>query len=175
MQLSIIIVNYNVKHYLEYCLLSVIKACANIDAEIIIVDNNSTDGSKVYFQQKFSQVTFIWNNENLGFGKANNIALAQATGEYVLFLNPDTIVPENCFTNCLQFFKNNSTCGAIGVRMIDGAGEFLKESKRGFPNTTTALYKAIGLANIFPEKFGKYYATHVPELACNKVDVLVHL
>ncbi len=172
MQLSIIIVNYNVKYFLEHCLLSVMKAVANIDAEILVVDNNSTDGSKNYFAKKFPKVKFYWEKENLGFGKANNHALQYVKGEYVLFLNPDTIVGEDCFTNCLSFFKANQNCGALGVRMIDGAGNFLKESKRGFPNVMVGFYKAIGLANIFPKTFGQYYATHLPENENNAVEVL---
>ena len=105
MQLSIIIVNYNVKYFLEQCLYSVVKAIQNIDAEIIVVDNNSTDGSKEFFSNKFTNVKFIWNKENVGFSKANNLALQRATGEYILFLNPDTIVPEDCFEKCLLFFE----------------------------------------------------------------------
>jgi GT2 family glycosyltransferase len=105
MKLSIIIINYNVKYFLEHCLLSVIKACKNIDAEILVVDNNSTDGSKEYLESKFTNVRFFWNKENTGFGKANNFALPFAKGEYILFLNPDTIVPEDCFTNCISFFE----------------------------------------------------------------------
>jgi N-acetylglucosaminyl-diphospho-decaprenol L-rhamnosyltransferase len=172
MQLSIIIVNYNVKYFLEQCLLSVVQACNGIEAEILVVDNNSTDGSKSYFENKFPFVKFYWLAENLGFGKANNYALQHAKGEHILFLNPDTIVAENCFTNCLNFFKNHPDCGAVGVRMLDGTGNFLQESKRGFPFLNVAFYKAIGLANIFPNTFGQYYATHVQEKEIKKVDVL---
>lgn len=172
MQLSIIIVNYNVKYFLEHCLLSVIKACNTIDAEILVVDNNSTDDSKNYFANKYPTVQFYWLTENLGFGKANNYALQHAKGEHILFLNPDTIVGENCFAECLQFFEKNKDCGALGVRMLDGTGNFLKESKRGFPFLSVAFYKAIGLANIFPNNFGQYYATNVKEKTSGKVDVL---
>ncbi len=172
MHLSIIIINYNVKYYLEQCLYSVIKDCKNIDAEIIVVDNNSTDGTKAYFQNKFEQVIFIWNEKNVGFGSANNIGIKKATGEYLLLLNPDTLVGENCFVKAINFFKTNNNCGALGLRMIDGSGTFLKESKRGFPNTKTGFYKAIGLANIMPKNFGQYYASNLPEIEINKVDVL---
>ena len=172
MQLSVIIVNYNVKYFLEHCLLSVIKACSIIDAEILVVDNNSTDGSSTYFKNKFPQVKFYWLTENLGFGKANNYALQYATGEHILFLNPDTIVGENCFVDCIKFFKSKKDCGALGVRMIDGAGNFLKESKRGFPKVAVGFYKAIGLAKIFPKTFGQYHATHLPEKENNRVEVL---
>jgi GT2 family glycosyltransferase len=174
MQLSIIIVNYNVKYFLEHCLLSVIKACKNIDAEILVVDNNSTDGSKEYLEPKFNNVRFFWNKENAGFGKANNFALPFAKGEYILFLNPDTIVPEDCFTNCMSFFKNNPDCAALGVRMIDGAGNFLKESKRSLPSPAAGFFKMLGFAEMFPSSklFAQYYAGHLPEKENNKVDVL---
>jgi GT2 family glycosyltransferase len=97
LQLSIIIVNYNVKYFVEQCLYSVINAIKNLEAEIIVIDNNSTDGSKTFFTNKFTNVHFIWNNENIGFSKANNTALQKATGKYILFLNPDTLIPEDCF------------------------------------------------------------------------------
>jgi GT2 family glycosyltransferase len=172
MQLSVVIVNYNVKYFLEHCLLSVIKACNGIEAEILVVDNNSTDNSTSYFKDKFPTVKFYWLKENIGFGRANNYALQFVNGEHVLFLNPDTIVAENIFKDCLVFFNSYKDCGALGVRMIDGTGNFLKESKRGFPFLSVAFYKAVGLANIFPRVFGQYYATQIQEEECKKVDVL---
>jgi N-acetylglucosaminyl-diphospho-decaprenol L-rhamnosyltransferase len=174
MDLSIIIVNYNVKYFLEHCLLSVIKACTAVDAEIIVVDNNSTDGSEEYLSSKFPAVNFIWSKENPGFGKANNRALAQAKGDYILFLNPDTIVPEDCFTKCISFFKVNADCGALGVRMIDGSGNFLPESKRSLPTPLSGFYKMIGLANLFPQSkaFASYYDGHLAEKENNKTEVL---
>ncbi len=174
MQLTIIIVNYNVKHFLEQCLFSVLKACKNITAEIIVVDNNSTDGSKELLQPAFPQVTFIWNNINAGFAKANNQALALAQGEYILFLNPDTLVAEDCFEKCLTFFKQHTNTGALGIRMIDGSGKFLKESKRAFPSPRTSLYKLSGLAKLFPhdKTFAKYHLGHLPQTENHEVDVL---
>ena len=174
MQLSIIIVNYNVKFFLEHCLLSVTKACRDISAEIIVFDNNSTDGSKEYLVPKFSSVKFIWNSINLGFGKANNEAVSVSSGKHILFLNPDTILPETCLKDCLCFFKENVDCGALGVRMIDGSGTFLKESKRCLPTPSSGLYKMIGLASLFPNSsvFAKYYAGYLPENKNNKVEVL---
>jgi GT2 family glycosyltransferase len=174
MQLSIIIVNYNVKYFLEHCLLSVIKACNNITAEILVVDNNSTDNSKEYFANRFPTVQFYWCNENLGFGKANNYALQYAKGEHILFLNPDTIVAEDCFVNCLSFFNKKTDCGAIGVRMIDGSGQFLNESKRSLPTPVGGFFKMINIASLFPQSkmFAQYYAGHLPEKENNKVDVL---
>ena len=174
MQLSVIIVNYNVKYFLEQCLCSVIKACRNIDAQIIVVDNNSTDGSKEFLLPKFPLVKFICNNVNMGFAKANNQALLQADGAYILFLNPDTIVPEDCFENCIHFFQSHANAGALGVRMIDGTGNFLKESKRAFPSPLTSLYKLSGLTKLFPRSkiFAKYHLGHLPENENQEVDVL---
>ena len=174
MLLSIIIVNYNVKFFLEHCLLSVIKACKEIDAEIFVVDNNSSDGSEAYLSPKFPSVKFYWNKTNLGFGKANNSVLKDAKGDYILFLNPDTIVPEDCFIKCISFFRSHADCGALGVRMIDGSGHFLKESKRCLPTGSAGLFKMIGLTNAFPNSsfFAKYYAGHLPEKENNKVEVL---
>lgn len=174
MLLSVIIVNYNVKHFLEQCLYSVQKACAGIDAEIIVTDNNSSDGSRGFLEPVFPAVNFIWNSENLGFARANNQALAQAKGEFVLFLNPDTILPEDCISKCLEFFRSNSSAGALGVRMVDGSGKFLKESKRAFPSPLTSLFKLSGLAKLFPRSktFARYHLGHLSEHEDHEVDVL---
>ena len=118
MQLSVIIVNYNVKYFLEQCLYSVQKAIADIEAEIIVADNNSTDGSKDFLIPLFPTVNFIWNRNNIGFAKANNEAAEKTKGEYILFLNPDTLVPEDCFEKCINFFKSNDHTGALGIKMI---------------------------------------------------------
>ncbi len=174
MQLSIIIVNYNVKYFLEQCLCSVIKACKNIDAEIFVVDNNSTDGSKAFLLPKFPKVNFIWNATNAGFAKANNQALANAQGEYILFLNPDTIIPEDCLEKSIQFFKLNTQAGALGIKMIDGSGKFLKESKRSFPSPFTSMYKLLGLAKIFPysKTFAAYHLGYLSQNENHQIDVL---
>lgn len=174
MKLSVIIVNYNVKYFLEQCLCSVEKACKNIAAEIIVVDNNSTDGSMDFLPQRFPTVNFIWNSVNAGFAKANNQALVTAQGEYILFLNPDTILPEDCFENCIRFFQSQQQAGALGVRMIDGSGKFLKESKRAFPSPLTSLYKLTGLTKLFPrsKSFGKYHLGHLSDNENHEVDVL---
>jgi GT2 family glycosyltransferase len=174
LQLSIIIVNFNVKYFLEQCLYAALKACAHIEAEIFVVDNLSTDGSREYLAPKFPSVHFRWNTSNMGFGKANNSVLKEAAGSHILFLNPDCIVPEDCFTKCLAFFATHENCGGLGVRMIDGSGSFLKESKRGFPDPLTSLYKMTGLAAVFPssKSFGSYYAGHLPQNETNEVEVL---
>ena len=174
MLLSVIIVNYNVKHFLEQCLHSVQKACVGIDAEIIVTDNNSTDGSRAFLEPAFPSVKIIWNTSNEGFAKANNQALAMAKGEVILFLNPDTILPEDSIEKCLQFLKLNKDAGAVGVRMIDGSGNFLKESKRAFPSPLTSLFKLTGLARLFPRSktFARYHLGHLSENENHEVDVL---
>ena len=174
MQLSVIIVNYNVKHFLEQCLFSVQKACLDIEAEIIVADNNSTDGSRAFLEPAFPRVKFIWNTENVGFAKANNQALAMAGGAYILFLNPDTILAEDAITKCLQFFTRNRSVGAVGIQMIDGSGNFLKESKRAFPSPLTSLYKLTGLTRLFPhsKRFARYHLGHLSENENHEVDVL---
>lgn len=174
MKLSVIIVNYNVKYFLEQCLHSVVRATSAIDAEVIVVDNNSGDRSIEYLSPRFAHVQFITNTENLGFGKANNRALAVAKGEYVLFLNPDTIVPEDCLVSCLAFLDKKTRAGAIGIRMLDGSGRFLPESKRSFPTTVSAFYKLAGLSALFPtsKHFNRYSLGYLDERSDHAVDVL---
>ena len=174
MQLSVIIVNYNVKYFLEQCLCSVLNACRNINSEILVVDNNSSDDSKTFLEPKFPSVSFTWNKSNAGFAKANNQALRTAKGEYIVFLNPDTIIPEDCFEKCISFFNKHPCAGALGVHMIDGSGKFLKESKRAFPSPLTSLYKLTGLAKLFPRSktFARYYLGNLSENEDHEVDVL---
>lgn len=174
MHLSVIIVNYNVKYFLEQCLYSVEKALLNIDAQIIVIDNNSSDGSKAFLTDKFPLVYFIWSKENLGFSKANNIGLAKATGKYILFLNPDTLVAEDCFEKCIGFFETHQNVGALGIRMIDGGGKFLKESKRGFPSLFPSLFKLFALTSLLPTSkiFARYYLGNLSENENHTVDVL---
>lgn len=174
MYLSVIIVNYNVKHFLEQCLYSVQKACVGIKAEIIVIDNNSTDGSRAFLEPAFPAIQFIWNSKNVGFAKANNQALKMAKGEYILFLNPDTILAEDCIEKCIYFFKENKIAGAVGIKMIDGSGNFLKESKRAFPSPLTSLYKLTGLTRLFPHSktFARYHLGNLSENENHGVDVL---
>jgi O-antigen biosynthesis protein len=172
--LSVIIVNYNVKYFLEQCLYSVQKAAANMAAEIIVVDNNSTDDSLAYLGPKFPCVRFVSNETNSGFGKACNRGLQEASGKYILFLNPDTIVAEDSFTRCIDFLKTHPDCGALGVKMIDGSGCFLKESKRAFPSPLTSLFKLAGLSHFFPKSklFSRYHLGHLNKEENHEVDVL---
>ena len=174
MQLSIVIVNYNSKFLIEQCLGSVRKAIKGINTEVIVVDNNSNDGSKEYLRDRFTSLKLILNNDNVGFAKACNQGFKITSGEYVLFLNPDTILSERCLADCISFFESHPDAGAVGVRMLDSNGNFLKESKRGVPSASASFYKLFGLAAIFPGSkiFAKYYQTHLPEKANNPVEVL---
>jgi GT2 family glycosyltransferase len=175
MQLSVIILNYNVRHFLELCVLSVQKALSNIDAEIIVVDNNSSDDSCQMMQHRFSNMKLIRNTENLGFPKGNNIGVSQAKGDYICILNPDTVVAEDTFEKVLAFAKSQTDLGIVGCKLIDGRGNFLPESKRGIPTPWVAFTKIFGLYNYFPKSnfFNKYYAQHVQESETGKVDILV--
>ncbi len=174
LQLSIIIVNYNVKFFLEQALRSVQRATKHITAEIFVVDNNSVDGSVELIKQKFPEVLLIENKENLGFAKANNQAIKCANGEYILLLNPDTIVEEDTFEKCLRFMEEHPEAGAVGVKMLDGKGSFLPESKRAFPSPAVAFYKAFGLSTLFPQSktFGRYHLGYLPEHETHEVEVL---
>jgi len=174
LDLSIIIVNYNVRHFLEQCLFAVQKAAKAVQAEITVIDNHSSDNSVGYLQTRFPGVRFIANTENLGFAKACNQGLKLAKGKYILFLNPDTIVPEDCFTKCMAFFETHTDAGAVGVKMLDGSGDFLKESKRSFPSPLTSLFKLFGLSRIFPRSrlFSRYHLGHLDNSKDHEVDVL---
>jgi GT2 family glycosyltransferase len=174
MKLSVVIVNYNVKYFLEQCLQSVRVAMKEIEGEVFVVDNNSVDGSVALVQKKFPEVQLIKNNENYGFSKANNQAISQAKGDYILLLNPDTLVEEDTFTKCVDYLDKNEKAGALGVKMIDGKGDFLPESKRGLPKPNVAFYKMFGLSKLFPrsKKFGKYHLTYLDKNEIHNVDVL---
>lgn len=174
-RISIIIVNYNVKHFLEHCLLSVFRALPNIDAEVFVVDNQSSDGSVEMVRNKFPDVKLIANTNNVGFARANNQAVKQAQGAYILYLNPDTIVAEDCFEKCLDYMDNNPDVGCLGPKLIDGKGIFLPESKRGFPSAWVAFCKISGLSSLFKnsKRFNQYHLGFLPENEINEVDVLV--
>ncbi len=145
-----------------------------IHGEIIVIDNNSSDDSINYLQPMFANVQFITSQTNLGFGKANNWGLQKAKGKYILFLNPDTIIPEDCFTKCLAFIEANTTCGALGVKMIDGQGNFLPESKRSFPSPWVSFCKMVGLGKLFPKSkiFSQYALGYLSANENHAVDVL---
>lgn len=172
MQLSVVILNYNVRHFLEQCVLSVEKAIKNLEAEIIVVDNNSSDDSVAMMGSRFPDVKLIANTENAGFPKGNNIGVAQAKGEYICILNPDTVVAEDTFEKVLAFAKTKNDLGIVGVKLIDGTGHFLPESKRGIPTPWVAFTKVSGLYKL-SSAFNKYYAAHLSEDAIGKVEILV--
>ncbi len=174
MKLSIIIVNYNVQYFLEQALLAVRRAAASIDAEVWVVDNRSSDGSVQLVREKFPEVQLIDNQDNVGFAVANNQAIRAAAGAYVLLLNPDTVVAEDTFAKCLAFMDAHPEAGALGVRMVDGAGRFLPESKRGFPTPWVAFCKTFGLSALFPKSklFNEYHLGYLAEYDIHTVDVL---
>ncbi len=173
MKLSIVILNYNVKYFIDLCLQSVLAATKNIDAEIIVVDNASVDGSVTWIASQFPQVTLIQNNENLGFPKGNNIGVQQAKGEYLCILNPDTVVAEDTFVKALGFMEQNEQLAIMGPKLIDGSGRFLKESKRGIPTPWVAFTKVLGLYKLFPKLFGEYYNLKLPKNKAGETDILV--
>ncbi len=175
MQLSVIILNYNVRFFLEQCVLSVQKALENIDGEIIVIDNNSSDDSCEMMKQLFPNVKLIENKENLGFPKGNNIGVAQAKGDYICILNPDTVVAEDTFSKILNTKNWQQNTGIIGCKLIDGTGNFLPESKRGVPTPWVSFTKIFGLYKFFPNSklFNQYYAQNLTENQSGKVDILV--
>ena len=175
MQLSVIILNYNVRYFLEQCVLSVKKALEDIDGEVIVVDNNSPDDSCAMMKQRFPDVKLIENKENTGFPKGNNIGVAAAKGKYICILNPDTVVAEDTFKKVLAFADTRPNMGITGVKLVDGTGNFLPESKRGVPTPWVAFTKISGQHKVFPrsQKFNRYYAQHVGENETGIVDILV--
>jgi len=174
MELSIIIVNYNVKHFLEQCLISVYASLKGIDAEIFVVDNASSDDSCTMIKEKFPEVILIENSKNLGFSKANNQAIVRSKGKYVLLLNPDTVVQEDTFSKCIAFMSSKPNAGSLTVKMIDGKGNYLPESKRGFPSPWVSFFKIFGLTALFPKSklFARYYLGHLDKNQTQEIDVL---
>lgn len=173
-KLSIIIVSYNVKHYLEQCLASIRRAAKDIDVEVYVVDNHSHDGSVKYLEKRFPEVNFVASNHNFGFARANNIGIRDSEGEYVLLLNPDTIVGESVLSQCIEFMDSHPDAGACGVRMLKTNGENARESRRGVPNPMTAFYKMSGLCSRFPNhpKFGHYYMSGMPWDKPGKIEIV---
>src|SRR5690606_19962414 len=150
-QISVIIVNYNVEYFLEQCLNSVKKALQNVNGEVFVVDNNSIDDSVEMVRKKFPEFHLIANKDNKGFSKANNQAIHLSQGKYVLLLNPDTVVEEDTFEKVINFMDQHPDAGGLGVRMLDGKGKFLPESKRGLPTPMVAFYKIFGVSKLFPK------------------------
>lgn len=166
MKLSVVILNYNVRYFLEHCIKSVLAATSQIDAEIIVIDNNSKDDSRQMVEQLFPQVNWIQNTENVGFSKANNQAVNQAKGEYLCILNPDTVVSEDTFTKLIAFAEAKENLGIVGCKLIDGTGNYLPESKRNIPYIKAAIKKMFGQSQ-------DYYANHLSSDAIGRADIFV--
>lgn len=173
-KLSIIIVNYNVKHYLDQCLQSVWRAVDGMDAEVVVVDNHSRDGSVEYLSERHPRARFIASLHNLGFAKANNLAIRQTESEYVLLLNPDTVVGEGSVKQVIDFMDAHPKAGACGVKMLQTDGVPARESRRGLPSPMVAFYKMAGLTSRFPRnrRFGRYYMGWLPWDEAAQVEVL---
>lgn len=192
MKLSVIIVSYNVKYYLDQCIRSVLRAFEVMQgddassssgekdvAEIIVVDNHSSDGSLEYLQHRYPReaypmVRFVGSNHNLGFARANNIAIRQSEAEYVLLLNPDTIVGEQVLSECIRFMDAHPDAGAAGVRMLNADGRWARESRRGLPTPVVAFFKMLGFCNRWPKHplFGRYYMGFLPWDQPNRIEVV---
>lgn len=174
MDLSVIIVSFNVRYFLEQCLHSVERALAGMEGEVIVLDNLSADGSLDYLRPRFPHVRFISTGSNLGFAAASNRGLSEARGRYILFLNPDTIIPEDSLVSALRFFREHPDCGGLGSGMVDGSGHFLPESKRNIPSPLHSLFQLTGISRLLPRSslFSGYHATHVSDRNWGRVDVL---
>lgn len=172
--LSVVIVNYNVKYYLEQCLESVRRASQGLQVEVFVVDNLSTDGSVPYLRERFPEVTFIENNENVGFARANNQAIRQSRGEYVLLLNPDTILCEDTLRRFVDFMDAHPEAGAAGAYMLHADGTFAPESRRGLPTPFVAFCKMSGLTRLFPKSrlFGRYYMGYLDVNEVNRIEAI---
>ena len=166
MKISVVILNYNVRYFLELCIKSVQSAIADLDAEIIVVDNHSSDDSCEMVKRLFPKIILIENKQNFGFSKGNNIGIAHAKGEYLCILNPDTVVAEDTFIKALAHADKNPEMGILGCQLIDGRGQFLPESKRNIPTPRVSIQKILGFSNA-------YYANHLGSSEVGKVDILV--
>ena len=175
MVLSIVIVNYNVKEFLTQCLESIYRSKTEYTFEVIVVDNASADSGESRILKAFPEVRWIANTENIGFGRANNQGFEAAKGTYTLILNPDTVVQEDTLEVCIDYLKSHPEVGGLGIKGIDGTGQFLPESKRGLPTPMTALWKITGLSRIFTKSsfFARYHMGHLDPDGNHKVDILV--
>src|SRR5690554_3511935 len=174
MKLSVIIVNYNVKYFLHQALMAVYQSNVDFEFDVYVVDNASVDGSCEMVATDFPQVKLIESSENLGFSKGNNLAIRKSQAEYVLLLNPDTIIREDTLQQVVDFMDNHRDAGALGVKMYDGKGEFLPESKRGLPSPSVAFFKMSGLSSLAPKSkvLGRYHLGFLDEDEIHEVDVL---
>jgi GT2 family glycosyltransferase len=174
MDLSVIIVSFNVRDFLKQCLETVIKASENINVEIFVIDNSSDDDSCTMVELEFPQVILIKNKTNRGFSAANNQAIRKASGRYILLLNPDTVIEDDTLTKCIEFMDIHPGSAATGVRMVNGEGKFLKESKRAFPTPMVAFFKTFGLSSLFPGSglTNKYYLPHIDSFKTSEAEIV---
>lgn len=172
--ISIVIVNYKVKEYIANLLNSIHRAKGAFRLQIIVIDNNSGDDSIAFLKQRFPEVHYIENEENVGFGKANNQGFKIAEGTYTLIINPDTLVSEDTFSTLVNHMEHNPDCGACGCKILNPDGSYAPESKRCVPSLSSSLYKVLGLTALFPKHrwFGEYYMGWLPEDEINPVPVL---
>ncbi|MDP6922534.1 MAG: glycosyltransferase family 2 protein [Lutibacter sp.] len=170
MQVTVVIVSYNVRSFLEQCLLSIQAASSHLDVEVVVVDNNSSDASVEMLQEKYPWVKCIQNPQNTGFSKANNQGVSLARGRYILVLNPDTVLAEDTFDLLIEFANSKPDLGIVGAKLIDGTGHFLPESKRNIPSLWTSFWKLFFIGS----QSGKgYYASQLHKDATGRVPVLV--
>ena len=174
MELSVIIVSFNVREYLAEAVRAVIAASESVDSEIVVVDNCSSDGSPEMVTRNFKNVRVIRNARNEGFAAACNRGIIASSGKYVLILNPDTVVEPDAVSAALGFMKQHPEAGAAGARMVNGDGSFLPESKRGFPSPVASLFRFTGMGKIFPHSsfFNAYYLGHMPDNKTCRADIL---
>ena len=163
-KLTVVIVNYNVKYYVEQCLMSLQRALADVDAEVYVVDNHSQDGSVEYLSERFPSINIIRSQHNLGFARANNLAIRQSESEYVLLINPDTFVGEQVVTQAIRFMDDHEKAGGLAAWMLKTDGSSANESRRGLPTPLVSFYKIFGFCSRFPKSkvFGKYYMGYLP-------------
>ena len=175
MELSIVIVNYNVKEFLTQCLDSIFKSQTQYNYEVIVVDNSSRDSGRDEICSTFKDITWIDNSENVGFGRANNQGFSRAKGVYTLILNPDTVLQEDTLEKCISYLLAHPEVGGLGIKGLDGSGQFLPESKRALPTPLVALWKITGLSAIFPKSsvFARYHLGHLSPEENHEVDILV--
>ncbi len=175
MELSIVIVNYNVKEFLTQCLDSIFKSQTQYNYEVIVVDNSSRDSGRDEICSTFKDITWIDNSENVGFGRANNQGFSHAKGVYTLILNPDTVLQEDTLEKCISYLLAHPEVGGLGIKGLDGSGQFLPESKRALPTPLVALWKITGLSAIFPKSsvFARYHLGHLSPEENHEVDILV--
>ena len=165
MKLSVVIVSYNVRDYLKNCLQSVSRALEGIEGEVFVVDNHSDDDSVETVRAQYPWVRLIENQENMGFSRANNIAIREARGEYVLLLNPDTIVEEATLREVLRFMEEHPKAGGAGVMMHNVDGSLAPESRRALPTPWVSCLKMLGFTK-------RYYMSHLPWDQPSRIEVI---